>query len=240
MRFRFWPVGTASARRGSAHIQAYRYDGVPQADLHGADGTCLTVEQLRELRDMLSAVIARLEQVGAAALALVALALTLASCAPPAEPEHLVASYTIHVERRFGEDERAAIVAGASRWTGTAVRIAEGDRWGERIPSPTASGCTSDVYIGWASPDDPMLVGDLADVVGVGIASCGVRYVGLVHGRVSVESMPAVVAHELGHAMGLEHVETGIMATPEDRVATSPSSADWRAFCAVHRCSEAP
>lgn len=68
MRFRFWPVGTASARRGSAHIQAYRYDGVPQADLHGADGTCLTVEQLRELRDMLSAVIARLEQVGAAAL----------------------------------------------------------------------------------------------------------------------------------------------------------------------------
>lgn len=65
-RFRFWPLGRATGERSGAIVSAYRFDGVPQADVWYADGPGRSVEELREIRDMLSAVIARLELAGAA------------------------------------------------------------------------------------------------------------------------------------------------------------------------------
>lgn len=47
---------------------------------------------------------------------------------------------------------------------------------------------------------------------------------------------PQLVAHELGHAMGLDHVAAGVMAPRVEDVAEVASAEDWREFCRANRC----
>lgn len=62
MSCQYWPVGDATAKSG-ATLHAYVMKGVPCADVD-ARGT-FTLDELRELRDMLAATVRRLETSGA-------------------------------------------------------------------------------------------------------------------------------------------------------------------------------
>ncbi len=175
-----------------------------------------------------------------AAVRLLTLALVvalLAACSSPEPvPMPVVARYVVRLEARFTEAERAELRAGMAAWEHSgAVVLTEGPSW-SALPAPPAEGCTDEIFVAWASPDDPFLRGELAEAVGVGVSSCGVRYAGIVYGRVSRGDLARVAAHELGHAMGVEHVDQGVMTRSLRLVESRATCEDWVAFCEAHAC----
>ena len=152
----------------------------------------------------------------------------------------VVVRFTVRFEARFSASERAELRAGMAAWEGSgAVELVEGEPW-RTLPAPPAEGCSSEILVAWASPDDPVLRGELAEAVGVGVVSCGVRYAAIVHGRVSRADLARVAAHELGHAMGIEHVDQGVMTRTLRFVEPRATCDDWAAFCAVYPCPSDP
>lgn len=146
----------------------------------------------------------------------------------------LVARYELRFARDVGPATRAAVQRGAAEWTRTgAIELTIGTDW-DVLP---ADGDRGQVFVGWLSPDDALLEGKRAAGWGY---DRPVRFAGLVFGSAYGENVPTVAAHELGHAMGLAHVDEGLMAPSLDRAEETPTCADWRAFCSVHACPSPP
>lgn len=173
---------------------------------------------------------------------LLALLTALLACSAPSEAPRVseVLRLTVRFQAGMQADHRVrAREAIATAWMGTgAVVLVEGAPW-ESVPTPTAGPCTSEVHVGWLDPSSSDAPSD-PKKIGIGYDRCTVRAALLVRGRARDDQIERAFAHELGHAMGLDHVDEGVMARSVDLVEARATADDWRAFCSVHRCSEAP
>lgn len=178
----------------------------------------------------------------ASSAAFAAFALLVACSSSEPTPMPLVANYVVRFPSDMPRATRVAIWEGMRPWTETgAVELLEGDDW-TSLPAQGAEGpCTDEVHVAWLQPDDPRILhADGTFPVGWGEHGCGLRLLGLVSGRVPPDELGLVGRHELGHAMGLDHVPEGIMASKRSKVADRPSCDDWRAFCSVLPCPTEP
>ena len=173
-------------------------------------------------------------------LALLALLAALLACSAPSEGPRMaeVLRLTVRFQAGMRADHRArAREALATAWMGTgAVVLVEGAPW-EAVPPATEGRCTTEVHVGWVDPSSPDAPSD-PKKIGIGYDRCTVRAALLVRGRAREDQIERAFAHELGHAMGLAHVDAGVMAPSVGEVAEVASEEDWRAFCAVHRCGK--
>lgn len=169
------------------------------------------------------------------------LSVVLAGCVlAPSRVAVPSASFTLRFEAGVSPLERAEVLRGAAMWSDLgAVELSAGEDWAS-VPPRSSGTCTTEIFVAWASPDDPTLRGPFAEAVGVGVSSCSVRYVALVRGRVALEQIARVSAHEIGHAMGLEHDARGVMSPTLGDVPDRTTCEDWARFCEVFVCHEDP
>ena len=169
---------------------------------------------------------------------LLALLTALLACSAPSEAPRVaeVLRLTVRFQAGMQADHRVrAREAIATAWMGTgAVVLLEGEPW-ESVPVPGDGTCSSDVLVGWV---DPSTLGAPSDPkkIGIGYDRCTVRAALLVRGRARDDQIERAFAHELGHAMGLDHVAAGVMAPRVEDVAEVASAEDWREFCRANRC----
>lgn len=169
---------------------------------------------------------------------LLALLTALLACSAPSEAPRVaeVLRLTVRFQAGMQADHRVrAREAIATAWMGTgAVVLVEGAPW-ESVPTPTAGPCTPEVHVGWLDPSSPDAPSD-PKKIGIGYDRCTVRAALLVRGRARDDQIERAFAHELGHAMGLDHVAAGVMAPRVEDVAEVASAEDWREFCRANRC----
>lgn len=169
---------------------------------------------------------------------LLALLTALLACSAPSEAPRVaeVLRLTVRFQAGMRADHRArAREAIATAWMGTgAVVLVEGAPW-DSVPPATEGPCTTEVHLGWIDPSSPDAPSD-PKKIGIGYDRCTVRAALLVRGRARDDQIERVFAHELGHAMGLDHVAAGVMAPRVEDVAEVASAEDWREFCRANRC----
>lgn len=179
-------------------------------------------------------------------LALALSLLTLVACIStvPSEPRPESAVYELRFRVDARPDERAIALEGARMWA-PQVTWTTGPDWVdlyEVAPREVGSeaGTTNVIHVTFAEAWEPTVATRDRSQIGWGgmVLEGRLRYAIIARGRWRRE--PQLVAHELGHAMGLGHLPeevAGIMS-PYGGEALTP--ADWDEFCRVHFCDPTP
>ncbi len=124
----------------------------------------------------------------------------------PEYPKH--AHITLYLDRNFSEDESEIIMQAALEWTRATNHIIDYDV--VQLPSKEKIYFKDSVFITKRSIDDPQII--LMDFTGknktLGVYERrGVPYISIVADRLHSEDYKEVVLHELGHSLGIGHLE---------------------------------
>lgn len=172
--------------------------------------------------------------------------LTLAACisTDPTAPSAETAVYELRFRVDARADERAIALEGARMWA-PQVTWTTGPDWRdtyEIAPREAGSetGTTNVIHVTFAEAWEPTVATKDGSQVGWGGKSLGgrLRFAIIARGRWRRE--PALVAHELGHAMGLGHLPEQVAGVMSPYGGTTLTPADLDEFCRVHFCDATP
>lgn len=128
---------------------------------------------------------------------------------PIVYPNHV--HTTLYVDRNFDDEEFTSIVEAALEWSTTTNHIVEYDVVQLPLHNKQKVQLTNSIIFIKASPDTPeVIVLDSSQgnkTLGFFNENAALPCISLVTDRLSLETYKAVVLHELGHSLGLRHLE---------------------------------
>lgn len=139
---------------------------------------------------------------------LIGLFITLGEIYPAEEAQSDHPHITLYIDRNFTEVEVDIIVGAALEWSKTTHHAVEYNII--LLPTKDKIELKNSVFITKRSEDDPRII--LMDLIGdtqtLGIfEKRGVKYIALVTARLNEDNYKSVVLHELGHSLGLKHLD---------------------------------
>lgn len=139
---------------------------------------------------------------------LIGLFITLGEIYPGEDSRPDQPHVTLYVDRNFSEAEVDIIVGAALEWSKATNHTVEYSI--VLLPTKEKPDLKNAVFITKRSVDDPRII--LMDLIGdtqtLGIfEKRGVKYIALVTARLNEDNYKSVVLHELGHSLGLKHLE---------------------------------
>lgn len=151
---------------------------------------------------------------------------------------------TLYVERNFNEEEVAIITKAAISWTESTHHIAEIDV--VTLPTKEKIDLVNGIIMLKENADYPEIIildgfnGD--STVGYCNRRASIPYIAIVSDRIEdPDEYQAVVMHEVGHALGLEH-QTGIegmdtLMYPSVNIGSyTITKKDLKQFCSLYHC----
>lgn len=169
-----------------------------------------------------------------------------------------VDKFTLHVDDRFTQAERAVVIDTFAEWerdTHGVVRfVVSPTKWDSSKDEAEYSvddenGCTVDVFVASITSkhksirDFERREGSKGNTLGYTIHQCDVKFVAFVMDRINsykdTQLLRNVGVHEAGHLVGLAHIpvpEESIMFPSMDHAAKCPTELDMKQFCLLHGC----
>lgn len=162
---------------------------------------------------------------------------------------------TIYIDRNFNDFERGAITSAAKKWSKTTNNIVEYDVI--QLPTDKQILFDNSLFFIKISEDSPEIIfGDYASKTNIlGYFNPeGYATIALVSGRILQSNYESIVLHELGHSLGLNHLEgfenIDTLMFPYSTIIignyTMPSGAnhitkkDLDQFCLLYNCENLP
>lgn len=150
---------------------------------------------------------------------------------------------TLYVDRSFDEDEVVYITQAAISWSIATNHIAEIDV--VRLPTKEKIDVLDALVILKVDPDYPEVI--IADGFNFGTtlgyynAHGAIPSIYIVSARIADKDFKAVTLHEMGHALGLEHIkgEEGygtLMYPSSEKAANEITHKDLEQFCRIYHC----
>jgi hypothetical protein len=149
----------------------------------------------------------------------------------------------IYVDRNFDDLEQEHIIMAALKWSEATNHIVEYDVI--QLPSKEQIDVTRALFFVKVSADYPdvVIMDNIKKTTTLGyFQNRGpLPYITLIDGRLNEETYEPVVLHELGHSLGLEHVEGpegyGTLMYPYiDLGSDSITETDLEQFCKLYKC----
>lgn len=171
----------------------------------------------------------------------------------PGEPEYPThAHITLYLDRHFEDYEVDAIVQAAWEWTVATDHRIEYDI--VKLPTKEQMRRNNVVFIYKRSPDDPVII--LRDLVEhnktLGLYEGGhLPSISIIADRLDMDIYKEIVLHELGHSLGIKHLESesdmdalmypyASIALPDGTIIPTGSDhityKDLVAFCKLYHC----
>ena len=149
---------------------------------------------------------------------------------------------TLYLERGIYQDQLYHVIAATMEWN----QATDGDVVFDIKMLPQPNIVPQDaIIIMNVTPDFPeiILLDNINEYSTLGFFnnSTGLAYIALVDERISRQDYDAVVMHELGHALGLEHVKSidgiGTLMFPSINFASNHiTMTDLKQFCRLYHC----
>jgi hypothetical protein len=145
----------------------------------------------------------------------------------------------IYIDREFSQKEKESIALAAITWSHRTKNTVIIDV--VFLPSKTHLDRKDGVLINKLSEDDPTVYILGENTLGYYTKMEYIQYIGLISGRIDDDDFDVVVLHELGHALGLEHVRgidgVGTLMFPSvDLGSDHITNNDIENFCKLYKC----
>lgn len=177
-------------------------------------------------------------------IALLVVATQLADSFIPPPKEYPAHSHkTLLLDRDFDSDEVAFITMAALEWSEVTHHVVDIDVI--QLPNHDEMLTPDSVIVNSVSPDSPdILIQESIDghtIFGLRTTRSGVDVIEIVSERISDKQYKEVVLHEIGHVLGLDHIEglegvDTLMCPYIEFGADHITAADLHAFCKLYPC----